>query len=223
MLIENTLFGTTDKVADAIKCLKLMEPEEGYWLAFSGGKDSVVIKALADMAGVKYEAHYRVTSVDPPELVRFVKEKYPDVSFDIPHDKEGKPITMWNLIPQKTMPPTRIARYCCQYLKESAGEHRLTITGVRWEESSARKNNQGIVTVFNPTKEMQGERTDKGGIIVNNDNDEARELVEACYKWRKVIVNPIISWDDEDVWEFIHKYNVPYCELYDKGINGSVV
>lgn len=31
------------------------------------------------------------------------------------------------------------------------------------------------------------------------------------------MLNPIIDWSDSDVWEFIHEYNVPYCELYDKG------
>ena len=47
-----------DKVETAIKRLRTFEPSEGYYLCFSGGKDSVVIKALADMAGVKYDAHY---------------------------------------------------------------------------------------------------------------------------------------------------------------------
>lgn len=60
----------------SIERLKAFEPEEGYYLAFSGGKDSVVCKALLDMAGCKYDAVYRVTSVDPPELVRFIKEKH---------------------------------------------------------------------------------------------------------------------------------------------------
>lgn len=34
-----------DKVQVAIDRLKAFEPPEGYYLAFSGGKDSVVIKA----------------------------------------------------------------------------------------------------------------------------------------------------------------------------------
>lgn len=51
-----------DKVETAIQRIKMFEPSDGYYLAFSGGKDSVVIKALADMAGVKYDAHYNVTS-----------------------------------------------------------------------------------------------------------------------------------------------------------------
>ena len=135
------------KVAKAIERYKMFEPEEGYYLAFSGGKDSIVIKALAEMAGVKYDAHYNLTSVDPPELVHFIKEKHADVAIDIPRYKDGKQMTMWNLIPKKLMPPTRIVRYCCAELKERGGEGRMTITGVRWAESSARAKNQGIVTV----------------------------------------------------------------------------
>lgn len=67
-----------DKVETAIKRLQTFEPPEGYYLAFSGGKDSAVIKALADMAGVKYDAHYNLTSVDPPELVKFIKDFHSD-------------------------------------------------------------------------------------------------------------------------------------------------
>ena len=148
MLIEETLFGTVDKVADAIKRLQTFQPKDRpYWLAFSGGKDSCVILALAKMAGVNYEAHYNVTSVDPPELVRFIKREYPDVSFDIPHDKNGKPVTMWTLIDKYKMPPTRLMRYCCEELKESSGKGTVTITGVRWSESINRKKNQGMVTI----------------------------------------------------------------------------
>lgn len=119
----------------------------GYYLAFSGGKDSIVTKRLLDMAGVKYDAHYRVTSVDPPELVRFIKEYHPDVEREIPRDDDGQPITMWNLIPARRMPPTRIVRYCCEALKETGGGDRFGITGVRWAESSNRKQNQGIITI----------------------------------------------------------------------------
>ena len=133
------IHGEIDKVQIAIDRLRAFEPPEGYFVAFSGGKDSQCIYHLCEMAGVKFDAHYSVTSVDPPELVRFIKQHYPDVSIDIPHDKDGKPITMWNLIPKKCTPPTRIVRYCCEKLKESGGEGRLTVTGVRWAESANRK------------------------------------------------------------------------------------
>lgn len=189
-----------DKVQEAISRLKAFEPPDGYYLAFSGGKDSVVLKALADMSGVKYDAHYSLTTVDPPELVRFIKDKHPDV--EIVRPKE----TMWQLIVRKRMPPTRLRRYCCDVLKEQNGKGRLVLTGVRWAESANRKNNRHLV-------DMGG----KGGIVYNDDNDEARRAVEQCYRTQKTLVNPIIDWLNEDVWEFIHKYNIPYCCLYDEG------
>lgn len=210
-LTENTLSGPVDKVQRSIERLRLFEPEEGYFLAFSGGKDSVVIHRLAQMAGVKYDAHYNVTSVDPPELVQFVKEcmkRDPKISFDYPTDKDGNRITMWSLIEKKKMPPTRIARYCCAELKETSGSERIVVTGVRWAESVNRSKNQGLVKVFG-TKSTR--------LILNDDNDESRRTVEQCYRTRKTLVNPIIDWTDADVWEFIRRENIPYCCLYDDG------
>lgn len=210
-----------EKVKISIERLKAFEPEEGYYLAFSGGKDSVVCKTLMDMAGCKYDAHYRVTSVDPPELVRFVK-KYPDVFIDIPRYKDtGKPITMWNLIPKKLMPPTRIGRFCCQYLKEDGGDGRKTVTGVRWAESVKRRKNQGAVVIhsMNENKKTEdfrmGPRNDS--LILVNDNEDSRRMVEMCYKRHKTTVNPIIEWEDHDIWDFIKANKIKYCELYDQG------
>lgn len=109
MIDQLNMSGKT-KVETDIERIKTFEPPEGYFLAFSGGKDSVVIKALADMAGVKYDAHYQITSVDPPELVRFVKT-FDDVSMDRTHYKDGTPITMWNLIPMSTHQAQELERY----------------------------------------------------------------------------------------------------------------
>ena len=61
-----------------------MQPERGFWLAFSGGKDSQCIYHLAKLAGVKFEAHYAVTTLDHPELVHFIRRCYPDVIWDHP-------------------------------------------------------------------------------------------------------------------------------------------
>ena len=214
-----------DKVQIAVERLRAFEPPDGYYLAFSGGKDSQCIYHLAEMAGVKFDAHYRVTSVDPPELVRFIKKQYPDVSIDIPHDKDGKPITMWNLIPRKLMPPTRLVRYCCSDLKETGGKGRITVTGVRWDESVKRKTNQGLVSIR--SRKAANVATENGadfrenkkkGIVLNMDNAAERRTVEQCFRTQKTMVNPIIDWLEEDVWEFLNDVaKVPHCCLYDQG------
>lgn len=226
MLGQLNIFGKT-KLEATLERIKTFEPKDGYYLAFSGGKDSQCIYHLCKMAGVKFDAHYRVTSVDPPELVQFIKEHYPDVSREIPRDKEGNAITMWNLIPKRRLPPTRVARYCCAVLKESGGGGRCTMTGVRWAESVNRSKNQGEVTIVSRSKKLRDtlqeeeidyRETDRGGIILNLDNDQARRGVEICYRTHKTLVNPIIDWDESDVWEFLNDVvRVSHCRLYDEG------
>lgn len=141
MLIEQTLFGTVDKVADSIQMLKDFEPKEGYYVAFSGGKDSVVILDLVKRAGVKFDAHYNITTVDPPELVRFIRT-FPEV------ERHRPEMTMWQLIVHKGMPPLRQVRFCCQYLKERGGVGRRVVTGVRKAESYKRSQRPSVYECF---------------------------------------------------------------------------
>lgn len=144
-----------DKVEASIERLKAFEPEEGYYVAFSGGKDSQCVYHLCKMAGVKFDAHYNVTSVDPPELVRFIKKNYPDVIWEYPRYDDGSVVTMWNLIPRKQMPPTKYARYCCEYLKEASGKYRVTVTGVRWAESAKRAQGHGVADFYGKKKSTE--------------------------------------------------------------------
>lgn len=217
----------SDKIQAAVERIRAFEPQEGYYLAFSGGKDSQCIYELSKMAGVRFDAHYNYTSVDPPELVRFIKERYPDVHRDHPRDKDGNCITMWSLIAQSSMPPTATVRYCCEDLKEAGGEGRLVMTGVRWEESLKRSMNNGMITVKSPGKklrrlldemEIDKRETRKGGLILNLDNSESRRVMEMCYRTSKTILNPIIDWYEDEVWRFLNDIaKVPHCSLYDEG------
>ena len=226
-----------DKVETAIRRLKNFEPPDGYYLAFSGGKDSQCVYHLAKMAGVKFDAHYAVTSVDPPELVQFIKDNYPDVEFTKQHysdknprhyyqDGTPKPITMWSLICDHTVPPTRRMRYCCQGLKEPGGAGRVVVTGVRWAESANRKNTHDVVDLHGKKKKTVQKAIEMGAnfklnkhgeLIMNDDNDAERRMVEQCYRTQKTMVNPIVDWEDDDVWAFLNGNGIPHCSLYDEG------
>ena len=128
------------KVDIAIERMRSFCPPEGHYLACSFGKDSVVLLELAKMAGVKYEAHFHRSTVDPPELIRFGKFHYPEVTLDRP------PTSMFKLILKEGCPPTRLMRYCCRIFKEGYGVGRVVLTGVRRAESQNRRNSKLVYT-----------------------------------------------------------------------------
>lgn len=201
----------------AIEYLKTFEPEsEPYYLCYSGGKDSDCIRILAELAGVKHDINHNLTTVDAPETVRYIRT-IPDVIIHRPE------FSMWQLIVKKKIPPTRLARYCCEELKEKGGKGRIKVTGVRWDESQNRKENGGFVKIIGKPKTVQKlaaendvnfRLTVKGGVVMNDDNAETRRFVEHCYRTTSTMINPIVDWTDQDVWEFLRHYGCQSNPLY---------
>ena len=174
---------TMDKrIQRAITLLREHEPEEGYYLAFSGGKDSCVIKELARLSGVKFDSWYNNTTIDPPELVRFVKRQHPDVQWNNPI--YGNMLVRIAEGPHGVAPPTRFSRWCCEEYKEGGGKGRVKVLGVRAEESQKR-----ALRWKELTRDINGEK----------------------------VLCPIVFWTKVHVWDFIHHFEIPYCELYDEG------
>ena len=142
------LFSGKDKTEIAIDRLKAFCPPEGYYVAFSGGKDSVVILDLVKRSGVKYDAHYNITGIDPPELFYFIRDNFPEV------ERHRPETTIWKLIVKKMMPPTRRVRYCCEYLKEGGGRDRKVVTGIRWAESGRRSKRRIVEACFKDSRKF---------------------------------------------------------------------
>lgn len=142
-----------DKERIAIERLRAFAPKDGdaYYLAYSGGKDSDCIRILAALADVPHELHHNHTTMDAPETVNYIRS-IPNVQVDYAHYADGTPKTIWNLIPRKKLPPTRIMRYCCSELKEWGGKGRLRVTGIRWEESVNRRKNGDVVKIIGKKK-----------------------------------------------------------------------
>lgn len=216
-----------EKEKRAIEHLKAFQPKtEPYYLCYSGGKDSDVILALADMAGVNFEAVHNLTTVDAPETIYYIRQKSGIII-------KRPDISMWDLIVQKKMPPTRLMRYCCKHYKEGGGKFRVKVTGSRWAESENRKNNHGLITIIGKPvstekaaikNDVDYKKTTKGGLILNTDNDENRRFVEMCYRTTSTLVNPIVDWSDEDVYEFLYHYGIKPNPLYEvKAINNTWV
>ena len=181
----------------------------------SGGKDSLVCREIAKRAKIPYEVAHNLTTADAPETVYYVRDTFRKLEeqgiqcwFHKPV-YQGASVTMWSLIPKKKFPPTRLQRYCCQVLKETSFRDRFITTGVRWAESTKRKESRGI---------LENCTTDKSKkIILNNDNDEDRRLFESCTIKGKRICNPIVDWTDKDVWDYIRSERLQINPLYEKG------
>jgi len=208
-LIEETLFGQIDKVKMAIERIKTFDPSKSellqglapYYVAYSGGKDSDVLRILFELADVKHDLVHNHTTVDAPETVYYIRT-IPNVRISMPDT------SMWDLISAHTMPPTRLVRYCCKHLKERSGKGRFVATGVRWSESRQRST-RGSVEVVASKKAKR--------VILSADNDESRRLMENCTTRGTRVLNPIIDWTDSDVWEFLKHYNCDSNPLYKRG------
>lgn len=187
---------------------------------YSGGKDSDVMLELFKRSGEPFEVHNSHTTVDAPPTVYHIRQKFKELelqgimaNIEMPAYK-GKPVTMWTLIPQKKMPPSRLMRYCCSVLKETKCANRFIATGVRWDESNARADRAEYESIAK-TKADKIIVSDE--VMLMNDNIEKRRITEQCMKKNKMVVNPIIDWKHRDIWEFIQSEHIEYNQLYDYG------
>lgn len=188
--------------------------EKPVLLCYSGGKDSDLLLQLTLAAGVPFEIQHSLTTADAPQTVNYVRKVFHDLEIrgiraNINRGLyKGHTASMWNLIPQKLMPPTRLIRYCCSILKETAGKNRHIMTGIRWAESTARKG-RGIYESIEHKRENR--------IILTNDNGDFRKLHERCEVKSETVTNPVIDFSDSEVFDFLG--NTPLNPLYDMGFN----
>ena len=184
-------------IRKAEKLALTMQPETGFFVGFSGGKDSQVVLELVKMAGVKYKAVYSVTTNDPANNVRFIKQQYPDVEFRVPEK------SYFQLIAQKGV-PTMFKRWCCALFKDTAGVGYVFLTGVRKEESRKRSAYEEVGK-WSRSKDKK-ERVDL-------DKMEANEF--RCVGGKdKFMVYPILEWTEMDVWDFIALRGLPVNPCY---------
>lgn len=164
-------------------------------VAFSGGKDSVVLYKLTQMAGVEFESAYNVTTIDPPENLHFIKKEFPDVKIVRP----PKGMSIFRLAEKKGILPTRMFRWCCSEFKEYYGADGIVLTGVRRSESARRAKRKAF-------------QVGKSKIL---NYDSVEEIDSECYSGKeKIVVNPLIYWNDEEVWRFITLHHLPVNILY---------
>lgn len=134
-----------EKIKHSVELLRKAEklalaysPNEGFYLSFSSGKDSQCLYHIAKIAGVKFKAHMGLTSVDPPEVIKFCRKHYPDVDMIKPK------ISIYNQARKEGMLPTRLIRWCCRVYKEGIGAGNVVLIGIRHAESRQRSGRSEV-------------------------------------------------------------------------------
>ena len=128
---QGQLFNIDDLIADSIDIIHQFKEHIPLHVAFSGGKDSIVLAELVDMTGLPYHLTYHDTTIDPPDVRQFIRKNYPDTIFTRPKK------TFWQYMVEK-FPPSCLRRWCCDKVKHGTDKSKFVITGVRKEESRKR-------------------------------------------------------------------------------------
>lgn len=212
---------TRDIILKAVPLALRYDPDKGFFVGFSGGKDSQALYHMMQLCDVPMHAYFSPTSIDPAENIRFIRKNYPEVEFT----KIDKSI--FDVFREMKVLPSMRIRWCCAYFKEKGGEGKVVCTGVRKAESVRRSKRNEIEVSghkfsghMDEFEDWQEKRIRKKMKNLNQDQfSDAKQTEVRCISGKdKILLNPIIEWSEEDVWEFLNKVvEVPHCELYDEG------
>ena len=223
--LQEKILHSVELIRKAEKLALAYDPENGYYNTFSGGKDSQCLYHIVKLAGVKHKTHMNLTSVDPPEVIRFVKTQYPDVDLIKPE----KSIYQY-AVDMKILPTMRV-RWCCAKFKESAGAGKVTLIGIRHAESPRRAKRKEVeinnrkfsgnldeLDDYRKARNAQKRgRKPKGYREVTIVNATGERTLGCIRGKESLLISPIINWTDDDVWTFLNALGITHCELYDQG------
>lgn len=213
-----------------------------YWngnvyVAFSGGKDSTVLLDLVRNMYPEVPAVFADTGLEYPEIKDFVKNTTniiilrPDKSFKQVIEEYGYPVvskkvarqirdlrnptvnnistrnlylngikrdgskTRWFKLPNKWVKlidaPFKISEKCCDIMKKEPFH--------KYEKSTGGKGYIGVMA----SDSLQR---------------ESSYLKTGCNNFKGNTSHPIAFWTGQDVWNYIKKYNLKYCSIYNTGV-----
>lgn len=189
----------------------------GFVVGYSGGKDSDVLVHLFRRAGVRFCVVHNHTTLDMPETVYYIRRKFKE------WEEQGidcriyyPTINFWSLCLLKKMLPSRLARFCCEKLKERNDipelQYALRSFGVRKAESVKRNMHRDSIETRNREDYKDFQK-------FHFDNTEDVKQTGACYTNSYFFVNPLAYWTTDYLWDYIDGERLEVNPLYSEGFD----
>ncbi len=156
-------------------------------VCYSGGKDSLVALDLSIKSGIS-DVVFCDTTIEFQQTLDNIEEI--EYFYGINITRVSAPRPFFDLVYDMGF-PTRALRWCCKVYKFSPFEEYARKNGIQAYITGLRKEEN--------SKRKSYKMDDKNHFFNSNQ------------------INPILNWSEDDIWTYIHKYNLPSNPLYDLG------
>lgn len=202
------------------------------YISFSGGKDSTILLYLARMVKANIQAVFFNTTNEFPEIYKFVRDSgatmiNSETNLKSVIEKCGFPLVS-----------KEQSQYIREYRHAKSEVHKHLRLNGRINKPSQGKISDKWQFLINEKFEVsekccyylkkrpayEFEKKNKLLPIIGTSADESmlrlqKYLKTGCnaFEVNRPASYPLSIWTNKDKWDFIRRYNIPYCEVYDKG------
>ena len=207
-----------------------------YWngmvyVSFSGGKDSTVLKHIVDSMFDDVPALFVNTGLEYPEIQKFAMSQKnvvtvrPEMRFDEVIKKYGYPAISKDISNcvywAKRGSPTRLARIKGTHTKKDGSPSMFNCS--KWEfmlDAPFEVSNECCkIMKKKPSAKYEKETGRKPMLGLMAEESLKRKdawLKTGCnaFDLKRPQSQPMAFWTEQDVLQYLKKYNVPYCSVY---------
>lgn len=220
--------------------------EGQVYISFSGGKDSTVLAELVWSIYPEVPAVFSNTGLEYPEIVQFVKRKkkqgYPVVIMR--PKKTFREVVLEDGFPLISKKVSEMVSRFYDPKPSNAATRHLYLTGFRRDGVFVKGSKlperwkKLIDAPFKVTasccdslkkEPFRRYRRETGRMPysgVMSSEGGRRGMMKTCnsFDGKDPQSRPMLPWTEDDVWSYIRKFNVEYCEVYnDRYVNGIFV